>query len=163
MVLKLLNILNGKLHQPFSTGIFSKLFFSPPKSYLLSNEGLLICTDFVDERLMFSDVKLGYSLIAIIHAEAHRYSYISTQRAYFPCIMHGISSSWPPDSRSPASPVSAAEHRTTSSLPLGEARCQTLGSRRVEGASRHPYSDLLLKAGPVRVGCSNQELCPVEF
>ena len=47
--------------------------------------------------------------------------------------------------------------------PLGQARCQTLGSWWVEGASRHPYSNFLLQTGLVRVGCSNEEPCPVEF
>lgn len=113
--------------------------------------------------------KLGRSLVAVIHAEEHRYSYPSAQTAYFPCVTRGIFSSWPPDSHSPAAPVSAAQGRTSSSLqdhlvsPPGGARCQTLGPGGWNWASRDPSSNLLLKAGPLRVGCSKQEPCPVEF
>lgn len=115
--------------------------------------------------VVISDVKLGQSPVAVIHAEARRYSYSSVQRAYFPCIMHGISSSWPPDSRSPASPLSAAEHSTDRLIsPTRTSLVPNFGlSRQVEGASRHPYCDLLLKVSPVRVGCPNQEPCPVEL
>lgn len=107
-----------------------------------------------------SDGKLGPSLFAIIHAEGQIFPHQHTESIF------SVHYAWDllqlaSDSRSPASPVSAAGPGTTSSLPLGAALCQALGSRQVDGASRHPCSQLLLKARLHRAGCSHQEPCPV--
>lgn len=107
-----------------------------------------------------SDGKLGPSLFAIIHAEGQIFLHQYTESIF------SVHYAWDllqlaPDSRCPASPVSAAGPGTTSSLPLGAAPCQAPGSRQVDGASRHPRSQLLLKARLRRAGCSHQEPCPV--
>lgn len=161
------SILNGKWHQPFSTRIFSLLnciFFLKKKPCYLISAAASCCAQPLLMSRAVGAVKLWYSLLAVTPAEARRYSCIAPQwESTF-----SVDDGWDllrlaPDSCFPAAPGAAAGPRTTSALPPGDTQCQALGSRRLEGASRHPCSDPLLKAGLAGVGCSHQGPCPVEF
>lgn len=140
---------------------FQQTAIFPQKTcYPISNQGLLICA--YEQWLLvlwsWDRVPLQFFMQkpADIPTSVHREH-----------IFHALCMGFPPAgllTHTPLPPpcLQLSTALTTSSLPLGQAWSQTLCSQQVEGTSRHLYCYLLLKASLVRVGCSNQDPCPVK-